>query len=619
VKNKNKNLAFFVFENAFLILAVFLFNFSFVGADKETSEEEILEEVDECSEFSEDIKINEIFPNPESGKKEFIEIKNFGEKCINISNWKIKDKADKKISFDSGLIIEQDEIIFVQISGSVLNNDSEIVYLFDPDNKKIDEISYSKTFKGKSYSFDKKDWFWTSFPTPGDENEFEDLDDDGDNEEEENFDYNIRINELLPNPKENESADEFVELYNSEDEEINLENWILKDSSKTEFVFSKDFSIKPKNYLVIYRKDFKFALNNSGGENIYLFNPSEDIIYSTSYEGSAGENASYGFDGTNWRWSKHLTPNKENKFSKPLCVDIKKIKTGYAKMPIKFEVKIKNKDGNKISYHWDFGDEKASYLENPTHTFEKTGKYKIILTVKNEIEEVEKSFTIEIKKYPRLEVFLSRLMPNPLGVDSGKEWIEIKNNSKKKVDLKNWKIATGVLNLANHSILSEIEIKPGETIKLTRANALFSLNNKEYIVELLYPDQKTASRVEYHRQKIGENEICQNSNGKCLWYLANASDYINQVQPASYSENEDSYCEDGNENCWEEEVEDEEDEDENENSNDTSETLKEDLNLPKLNFSEKFLELDTKNFKNKNIYEFEDNYRFTPIFKDQPH
>jgi len=615
VKNKKKNLIFFVLQIAFFTLAVFLFSLNNTLADEKITEKE---EIDECLKFSEDIKINEIFPTPKDDgsepKKEYVEIKNFGDNCIDISNWKIKDETTKKITISSNSILESGEFFIIETS-KYLNDSGDSIYLFDSAEKEVNKKSYPKIIgKGLSYSFDGKNWQWT-IPTPGEENELEDQEED-----EENYDYDIRINEILPNPNGDEGEKEFVELYNSEDSEINLKNWILKDSSKTEFVFLDSYSIKPKNYSTIYRKDFKFALNNSGGESVYLFNPNGEIASETSYEGSAGENISYGFDGTNWRWSKYLTPNKENKFSKPLIVKIKKIKNGYAKIPIKFKVKVKNKDGNKIKYHWEFGDERVSYLESPSHIFEKNGKYKILLTVKNGIEEVVNSFYLEIKKYPHFKVIISRLMPNPLGNDTGKEWLEIKNNSKKKINLKNWKIATGITSaLSNHSILKDIQLKPGETTKLTRADALFSLNNRELKLELRYPDTKTASRLEYKREKIGENEICQNQNGKCFWQLATPSEIISSQNNFSeniiYSE-EEIACKDGTDECLELEIEDEEEYDDEFELNEEAEILGAEENYSSESIYSNPLKID---WKNKKIYESDEYYHFTPPQKDRPH
>ena len=52
-----------------------------------------------------------------------------------------------------------------------------------------------------------------------------------------------------------------------------------------------------------------------------------------------------------------------------------------AGMPIYFKNKTNIKGYNDVSYLWDFGDNTTSTEENPSHIYEKEGKYKIVLTV----------------------------------------------------------------------------------------------------------------------------------------------------------------------------------------------------------------------------------------------
>jgi len=51
------------------------------------------------------------------------------------------------------------------------------------------------------------------------------------------------------------------------------------------------------------------------------------------------------------------------------------------KEEVKFFDRSKDDDGEIVRYNWDFGDDKTSNLESPTHVFERRGTYNIILTV----------------------------------------------------------------------------------------------------------------------------------------------------------------------------------------------------------------------------------------------
>lgn len=582
-----------------------------VESDESEDDEE------ECVKNSADVKINEIYPGPEKDEDEFVELVNFGEACVNLSDWKIVDDANHEYVFPENTIIETGGIIFVK-QKLYLNNDTDIVFLFDgsmDENDKdsfIDKIEYENVENGKSYSFNGENWNWTSIQTPGGENEFDEIE-----EEEYEFEggnYAIRLNEILPNPKGDEKKGEYIEIYNGESFAINLKDWVLKDLSKTKFTFSKDYEIKSGEYLIVYREVFKFSLNNSSKDAVYLLDPDGNMASSVTYE-SAKEDISYNFNGLAWNWSKHLTPGKENKFNSAPKVELKKVKSGYVGIPVYFEVKIKSKDEDELKYSWDFDDGGRSYLQNVNHTFKKKGTYKIKLVVDDGGSGVEKDFKIKIKKYPKASVEIARLLPNPEGNDTGEEWLEVKNNSSKEINLKGWKIATGQKNLTNHSIMDDLKIPAGAVFQITRENALFFLNNKEAKIELRYPDGKTAAKISYKKDKIEDGEICVNKGGNCAWILLAEEDEQEEL-----------------ENEEEEEIVDQEEdkeifESELSKINFSEEFLRENMGklskeeselLEKIyeirlvkNESENSLVVDLKNGKGF-VYQLDDSYHFTP-------
>jgi len=56
------------------------------------------------------------------------------------------------------------------VSKITLNNEGDGLKLTDSDGKTIDEISYQKAEKGKSYNRGEAGWFWSEDLTPGAEN-----------------------------------------------------------------------------------------------------------------------------------------------------------------------------------------------------------------------------------------------------------------------------------------------------------------------------------------------------------------------------------------------------------------------------------------------------------------
>lgn len=130
------------------------------------------------------------------------------------------------------------------------------------------------------------------------------------------YSSDVVINELLPNPGGEESTDEYIELWNKGDTPVDLAGWKLADKGGSYYVISpKHFAttiIPPKGYFILYRDITNIALNNSGGETLYLYSPDGLLKDSVSYVGSAPRDYSYNRLGDSWQWSSSLTPGAAN-------------------------------------------------------------------------------------------------------------------------------------------------------------------------------------------------------------------------------------------------------------------------------------------------------------------
>jgi len=136
----------------------------------------------------------------------------------------------------------------------------------------------------------------------------------------------VIINEILPAPKDKDwnnngqidTKEEWIELFNSGDYEIDLSDWSIYEKPVNKYFPLTGFKIKPKEYLVIYKNQINFALNNDTDE-IWLVN--KDVTVSTVNYGVSGKNVeynySYNFDGINWQWSQSPTPGAKNTISLP--------------------------------------------------------------------------------------------------------------------------------------------------------------------------------------------------------------------------------------------------------------------------------------------------------------
>lgn len=93
------------------------------------------------------------------------------------------------------------------------------------------------------------------------------------------FAQTVVLNEIFANP-ENED-DEFVELFNNSDSEVDLRDWKITDLVKSYSI--TDSKISPKSFIVFEKSTTSIALNNSS-ETVSLIDNLGNTIDSFSYE-----------------------------------------------------------------------------------------------------------------------------------------------------------------------------------------------------------------------------------------------------------------------------------------------------------------------------------------------
>jgi hypothetical protein len=122
----------------------------------------------------------------------------------------------------------------------------------------------------------------------------------------------IALNELFPNPASpgEDSSDEFIELYNPNNQVVDLAGWILKDAGGSSYII-KDKSIPALGYLVITSAESSLSLNNTG-DVIYLFSPDNNLVDNSADYGDAKEGLSWAIVGGNWDWTVNPTPATAN-------------------------------------------------------------------------------------------------------------------------------------------------------------------------------------------------------------------------------------------------------------------------------------------------------------------
>jgi len=449
------------------------------------------------------LKIFDIQYEGEKADEDFIKIKNNTDQEINLDNYRLAKQTSSGRKEDIKSFSKNDTVAAEE---SYLWASNKIKSY--PDSIKAD-TSTSKTISkdnGIAIIYGSLD--------DGEIIDSENWKDDEEKEEDEEqeMDYsNIKINEIYPAPNTKNEEEEFVEIKNNSKNDTDFSDWVIRDSKGKK---GKISDVKEKgNFLVFYGS---FSLNNdSEGDEVFLYDKNDNLIDSQKY--SKGKSAySYSFDGSDWRWTSFSTPGEENIFDKILSGKIIKDDKIYADIYAYFEVKA-DKDAKKFT--WNFGDGHKSYLKSTKHKYEKAGKYSASLKITGQGEDKIYEFEVKVEKYKAPKVKIISLSPNPVGSDTDNEWIEIKNESKKKVNLKDWSIATGWEKFINHPIREDFEIKAGKTKKLMRDICAFTLVNTKDKIELRSPNGKAVQKIEYnHGEKsIAEGEIYSEIDGDWKW------------------------------------------------------------------------------------------------------
>ncbi|OGF25868.1 hypothetical protein A2331_04755 [Candidatus Falkowbacteria bacterium RIFOXYB2_FULL_34_18] len=357
----------------------------------------------EVFDFSQDIILSEIFPNPVGldQDSEWIEIYNRGTRTINLYGWQMGDESGTRYTFPKQTIKAREYLVVEKKnSGISLNNKEDTVFIWQPfKDEFLQRIKYEKAGEGESYNYLDYKWTWNNNPTPGEKNKFEykntppnvdfyfseamrvgtpicfdgsdTSDKDGDalrffwdfgdgftnnlpNPEhtfwrEGEFEIKLLvsdgigtssavkkiqigrqekgddvlgwadqytpvvINEILPDPNGKDTENEFIELYNNGEGDVNLRGWILDDEEggSAPYKFTEDTWLGSDQYFVVFRPVSKLALNNDI-DTVRLFKNEKELVEEIKYENVVPNNSYARGLNNRWFWTEEATPEEEN-------------------------------------------------------------------------------------------------------------------------------------------------------------------------------------------------------------------------------------------------------------------------------------------------------------------
>ncbi len=122
----------------------------------------------------------------------------------------------------------------------------------------------------------------------------------------------VVFSEILPSPEGPDAENEWIEILNQNNFEVDLSGWKIKDKEgkTTTYTFFAGAKISALGYLVLKRPETKITLNNSG-EGLDFIYPNGEIADSITF-GKASVDQSYNRTQSDWAWSTTLTPEAKN-------------------------------------------------------------------------------------------------------------------------------------------------------------------------------------------------------------------------------------------------------------------------------------------------------------------
>lgn len=245
------------------------------------------------------IVLNEIYPASPTGENEWVELYNNENKSVDISQYQVLDEGDRKINISTGSAAPFGFVLATSVG--ILNNDKDTVKLKNNLGEIIDIATYSGSFSSsKTLTYLKcpdggDHWFILDIPTKNISNEIAcqtltpiptpvPTDTPSPTVSSPSPtpwpDYqNIFVSEVYPYPQTDEQ--EWIELYNNNDTQVNLEHWYIDDGENTGSA-PKSFSvvIEAHSYTAV---DITSSLFNNAGDAVRLLNSNKQEKDSMEY------------------------------------------------------------------------------------------------------------------------------------------------------------------------------------------------------------------------------------------------------------------------------------------------------------------------------------------------
>lgn len=256
------------------------------------------------------VLINEVYPNPQSGEDEWVELLNTGDTSADLSGWQLRDRlATSSLikQFGENTWLEPASFLVISFK-SILNNDGDSVVLYNHLGEEISALSFSHSTKGLSWNRAiDQETFFEAQPTPNGPNEIlAPSPSPAPTPIPTTTNLSPVLSEIMACPADRM---EWIEIFNPHDESLSLLGFSLRDAKNQIFIF--DDEILPAHSFTAI--DLKNVLNNDADE-VWLLNPAHQAEDYFSYT-SCSAALSFAVQDGQWQETSIITKGASNIFS----------------------------------------------------------------------------------------------------------------------------------------------------------------------------------------------------------------------------------------------------------------------------------------------------------------
>lgn len=175
--------------------------------------------------------------------------------------------------------------------------------------------------------------------------------------------------------------------------------------------------------------------------------------------------------------------------------------------------KSSDPDGDSLAYLWNFGDGTTSDEPVINHSYQYPGTYIIVLEASDGQNNSSDQAVITIYSN---SILISEFMPAPAGADGDNEWIELYNDSDRVADLSGWQVDDIDGGSKPFTIPQNTLLAGHQYLVLQRSTTKIALNNDTDSVRLIYPTGQVTQEIQYAKAKEGQS-VSLAVAGQYIW------------------------------------------------------------------------------------------------------